>query len=299
MSSRTEAALDSKTFSMQIHGRIINFDVLPDRRVICPICRNIFKNICHHMQRSKCSIPNLEGFSENLKKFLNNEFREEIKRSQRERKAKFDAQFRKMNNDQLREKQRKWKAKSNANLRTLDGNKFKKARMEINAKSDARLRKIDNEKVKEQQKNWKAKSDEKSRSLDNEKFKERQKNWKAKSNEKLRSIDNEKFKADQNARKKLSRTRKMAMDPKGVTIAERKAQYKKKSNWTAKDRLHDFRESTKYNAIFICNCCHRRLFLENVQVITEKLLISINQFKAGIYRMCVEEDIKTQIEGRH
>ena len=172
MSSRTEAALDSKTFSMQIHGRIINFDVLPDRRVICPICRNIFKNICHHMQRSKCSIPNLEGFSENLKKFLNNEFREEIKRSQRERKAKFDAQFRKMNNDQLREKQRKWKAKSNANLRTLDENKFKKARMEINAKSDARLRKIDNEKVKEQQKNRKAKSNKKLRSIDNERVKE-------------------------------------------------------------------------------------------------------------------------------
>ena len=66
MSSRTEAAKDSKTFSMQIHGRIINFDVLPDRRVICPICGNIYKNKSHHIHMSKCRNPDLEGFSENL-----------------------------------------------------------------------------------------------------------------------------------------------------------------------------------------------------------------------------------------
>jgi len=87
----------------------------------------------------------------------------------------------------------------------------------------------------------------------------------------MKSRNAEQFKADQNARKKLSRKRKLSMDPKAVAITERRAQYKKKSNWTAKDRLQDFREGTKYNAIFIFNCCHRRLFLENVQVKTEKL----------------------------
>ena len=125
MTSKTEAALDSKTFSMKIDDRIITFDVLPDKRVICPICRNIFKNISHHMQMSKCRIPNLEGFRENLKKFLNNEFREEIKRRQRERQAKFIAKLRKLNNDELKEKQRKWTAKSKEKLRSLDNEKFK------------------------------------------------------------------------------------------------------------------------------------------------------------------------------
>ena len=150
MTSNTKPAKDLKTFSLKLQDKTIDFDVLPDRRVICPICGNIYKNISHHIHMSKCRIPDLEGFSENLKIFLNTQFREEIKKSQRERKAKFDAMLRKRSNSELREKQRKWKAKSNANLRKLDENKFKTARMEINAKSDARLRKIDNEKVKEQ-----------------------------------------------------------------------------------------------------------------------------------------------------
>ena len=114
MALKPETALDLKTFSFKIHHRIVDFDVLPDRRVICPICGIIYKNINHHIQKSKCKIPNLEGFSEQLKDFLQNEFKEEIKRSQCERKAKFDAKLRKLNNDELKEKQRNWKAMKNS-----------------------------------------------------------------------------------------------------------------------------------------------------------------------------------------
>ena len=171
MALKPETALDLKTFSFKIHHRIVDFDVLPDRRVICPICGIIYKNINHHIQKSKCKIPNLEGFSEQLKDFLQIEFKEEIKRSQRERKAKFDAKMRKLNNDELKEKQRNWKAKSDANLRKLDENKFRRDRNEIKAKSNAKLRKLDENKLKKDRNEIKAKSDAKLRKLDENKFK--------------------------------------------------------------------------------------------------------------------------------
>ena len=171
MALKPETALDLKTFSFKINHRIVDFDVLPDRRVICPICGIIYKNINHHIQKSKCKIPNLEGFSEQLKDFLQIEFKEEIKRSQRERKAKFDAKLRKLNNDELKEKQRNWKAKSDANLRKLDENKFRRDRNEIEEKSYAKLKKLDENKLRKDRKKTIAKSVAKLKRLDENKFK--------------------------------------------------------------------------------------------------------------------------------
>ena len=101
-------------------------------------------------------------------------------------------------------------------------------KMEIKAKSYAKLRQLDNE--KEQQKSRKGQSRKKLRKIDNVRVKEQLRNWREKSDAKLKARNSQKFKADQNARNKLIRNRRMAMDPKGVTIAERKAQYKKKIN---------------------------------------------------------------------
>ena len=76
------------------------------------------------------------------------------------------------------------------------------------------------------------------------------------------------------------------------------AQRKKKNHWNEKDRLREFRHGTKYSCIFICNCCHRRLFHENVEVITEKLINDFNRAKEGLYSKCIDQNIETPINGR-
>ena len=73
------------------------------------------------------------------------------------------------------------------------------------------------------------------------------------------------------------------MDPKKVAVKESEAQRKKYSNYNDLDRLKEFRQDTLYNAIFICCCCHRRLFLENVEVIDSKLISMLNEAKEGLF----------------
>ena len=107
------------------------------------------------------------------------------------------------------------------------------------------------------------------------------------------------MKDDQNKRKKLSRNKRKLSDPVGLANYENQIKKKKRRLWTAADRLREFKEATKYNAIFICSCCHRRLFHANVEIITHKLKDVINQTKYGHYRDCVGSDIETPINGKN
>ena len=84
-----------------------------------------------------------------------------------------------------------------------------------------------------------------------------------------------------------------------MAARENEAQKKRRCNWNEKDRLRNFMEATKYNAIFICNCCHRRLFHETVEIITQKLRMIINAKKNGLIEKCLEERIETPINGNH
>ena len=88
-------------------------------------------------------------------------------------------------------------------------------------------------------------------------------------------------------------------DPKGLSSYEKEANKKRRRLWKAEDRLKEFKEATKYNAIFICSCCHRRLFHSNVEIITQKLKDNINDRKAGHFRDCVETDIETPVNGKY
>ena len=115
-----------------------------------------------------------------------------------------------------------------------------------------------------------AKLDAKKRAIDEEKFiRDRAKRW-TKSNAKQRAIDEDKVKKDQTERKRLSRNKRKLENPVKLSEMELLAQIKKKKHWNEKDRLREFRHGTKYSCLFICNCRHRRIFHENVEVITEK-----------------------------
>ena len=65
----------------------------------------------------------------------------------------------------------------------------------------------------------------------------------------------------------------------------------------AKDRLKEFKAATLYNAIFICTCCHQRMFQSNVCIFTTIQENNINNKKPGHIAACIEKRIPTRING--
>ena len=220
-------------------------------QITCPFCFITFKNICNHLKRSRCKIPNLEHFSQALKEFKRKTFINEIKENQRQRKQKSDAKLREIDNLAFKERQSQRKAKSdakqraineekvirdraerrsksNAKYRAIDEEKVKKNQTERRTKSDAKLRAIDEEKVKKDQAERKARSDAKQRAINEEKVIRDRAERRTKSYTKQRAIDEKKVKKDQTERKRLSRNKRKLENPVKLSQMELLAQIKKK-----------------------------------------------------------------------
>ena len=116
--------------------------------------------------------------------------------------------------------------------------------------------------------------------------------------EKKRAIDNEAVKRDQTNRKRLSLSKKRVEDNKRVKYDQNCQQENHRRIENAKDRLKEFKEATKYNVIFICTCCHQRMFESNVQLFTDALKEKINSQMPGLTKKCIEEPlIQTTVNG--
>ena len=56
---------------------------------------------------------------------------------------------------------------------------------------------------------------------------------------------------------------------------ERRA--KSDRNITAKKRIQNFKKKVQFGPIFVCSCCHQKLFQNQVQELTDKLKEEIDQ----------------------
>ena len=52
-----------------------------------------------------------------------------------------------------------------------------------------------------------------------------------------------------------------------------------------------------YNAIFICSCCHRKLFFSNVTKLTQNLKGKIDSKKKDLLEHSITEEIEIEING--
>ena len=224
---------------------------------------------------------------------------QKVKDNQNERKARSNAMQRESNNQRVKDNQNKIKARSDAKQRYNNNQGVKDDQNKRKARSDKKKREINNQGVKDDQNSRKAKSDAKQREHDSQGVKDYQNKRKSKSDANKRENDNQGVKDDQNKRKRLSRNKRKLNDPVALSNDEKEARKKKRRLWKAVDRLREFKEATKYNAIFICSCCHRRLFHHNVQIITQKLIDDINRKKFNQYENCVEMNVETPINGRN
>ena len=121
--------------------------------------------------------------------------------------------------------------------------------------------------------------------------------------EKARNADNEMVKEQQKARSKLSRNKKRMVEPERLNQDEMERQRKHRKTESKSDRLSAFRETTRYNTIFLCICCQQRMFESNVRLYNDKLRNEINGIKHDHVDSCVEDVLKTKTfiggEGYH
>ena len=242
-------------------------------------------------------------------------------KDQKRKQAKSSMEKRKEEDYQKVKDQQRKRAKSSLEKRREQDYEKVKDQQKIRAKSSMeKRREQDYEKVKDQQRKRAKSSMEKAREHDSEKFKFQQRKHAKASIEVRREQDNEKVKdqqrkrakssiemrreqdinkvkSDQVTRSRLSRTRKKLKDPKKVKDEEKERQQRHREVKTKSDRLRAFRDATKYNAVFLCTCCHQRTFHSNIQLYTDALKKEINAMKPGHIEVCVENKIPTYING--
>ena len=165
--------------------------------------------------------------------------------------------------------------------------------------SMAKQRDKDESKVKEQQNKCKRQNRAKQRENNADKVKEQQNKHKCQSMAKQRENDESRVKERQNQRSKLSRAKKKADDPVQLKEVEKYRQEKHRMVENDSDRLQNFKNATKYNAIFICTCCHQRMFQSNVLLYNCEMKNKINDKKPGHTEACIEEMIQTRIDGKN
>ena len=101
------------------------------------------------------------------------------------------------------------------------------------------------------------------------------------------------------SRKRLSLDKRKTKDHQSLKNDQNTWQNKHRKIETASDRLHAFKDATLYNAIFICTCCHQRMFKSNVRIFTTELENQINTREPGLTEKCIEKPtILTKINGQ-
>ena len=244
----------------------------------CPMCGKETIHIIKHLSLSqKCKLPSPGS----VKSF----------------KIQFQVykKANKTNKKTLKEKaqNRKHQATFMQKKRQEDNVKVRNQQRERQEAYMQRKRNEDNVKVKMKQNERKEASRQKKRQEDNVTVKKQQRDHQETCMSKKRARDNSIVKENQNKRSRLSLARKKSENPEKLKELQCRRQQKHREIKNKSDRLRDFREATKYTALFICTCCQQRMFRSNVQLYSTDLINDINRRKPGHTYVCVQKNIET------
>ena len=243
------------------------------------------------MCKGNCTITvNTDDFKGQLKEYKKAYTRE----NQNKRKRESMERQRALNESKVKESQNKRKNECINRQRADDDIKVKENQNKHKKQSMERQRALNESKVKENQNKHKKESIERQRALNESKVKESQNKRKKDCIDKQRAEDENKVKETQNKHSKLSLGKRKIEDHQKLKDNQNTRQEKCRRIINECDRLRDFKNATKYNAIFICTCCHQRMFQSNVQLYTSELKNKINEKKTGHTEACIEEDIQTR-----
>ena len=130
---------------------------------------------------------------------------------------------------------------------------------------------------------------------DLEKFKHNHNQRVKKNEQKKKDEDFEKFKHKHNQRVKKNEQKKKADNPESFQENLKERKRKSRSMTDVDDRLKRFRNRVKYGPIFVCSCCHQKLFQNQVEEFTDKLKEEIDSVNPLIRADCIQEKIEVDL----
>ena len=113
------------SFKIEYGKSLVNFDIQADGQIKCPFCDKYYTRIIGHLNQSSCKKGDTRNLKLTLDKFLQELFREKVKKDQRNRKRSSDSYLRAVDNEKFKQNQRERKARSDDNGRLIDNEKFK------------------------------------------------------------------------------------------------------------------------------------------------------------------------------
>ena len=138
-------------FNSIVDNQPLIFEVQNDRRVRCSMCKNIYKNIPHHLRSGKCKIIDFDRFTSDFNQFMLIQFEETRKQKHRETVAKYKALKKAENPQQYNSNNSNITTTSIAKLRANDEEKDRKDQVRRKTESRSRQRTTDEEKVRKYQ----------------------------------------------------------------------------------------------------------------------------------------------------
>ena len=113
--------------------------------------------------------------------------------------------------------------------------------------------------------------------------------------QKKKEEDPEVFRENTNKRQREVDAKKKAKDLEGFRENVRQRKLKSNSKFSAAQRLDEFRKRVQHGPIFVCSCCHLKLFSNQVEELTEKLKEQIDITNPEIKAQCMAYEIKVEL----
>ena len=103
--------------------------------------------------------------------------------------------------------------------------------------------------------------------------------------------DLDKFNEDSKKRKAQHEAKKKAENYEKFKESTRERRAKSDRNISAKRRIQRFKKKVQFGPIFVCSCCHQKLFQNQVEELTDKLKAEIDKVHPDIRTKYVDDDI--------
>ena len=288
------------------------FEEKDNSRIKCGGCNKEFARIMSHVNNNeKCSSEvNVKMLKAALNSFKNKqrlqkhalkakkENLEIFQTDQRNRRKKADLKAKEKDLESFQTDHRKRQKKADQKAKQTDLESFQKDHKKRQKKADQKAKETDLEGFQTDQKNRRKKADQKAKQTDLESFQKDHKKRQKKSDQKAKQKDLESFQTDQRNRQKKADQKAKEEDEESfltdLRMRRKKAYDKSKRMVDASKRLQKFNNANRFGPVFVCSCCHQKLYESDVEALTEEIEVTIKEKTPGLFEKCIPDPARTK-----
>ena len=263
-----------------------HFKELGNEKIRCGICQAECGRLVVHMNKSiNCA-----------KHFCMPDFKKEYsKYRHRQRVKKSEARLKDQDSQMFRDNHNLRVKKNEAKLKAEDPETFRDNLNLRVKKTEAKLKEVDPETFRNNLNLRVKKTEAKLKGEDPESFRDNHKRRVRKNEAKLKSEDLKSFRDNHNQRVKKNEAKQKTENPNVFKEKSRQRKERSNNNVTPCKRLLNFRRKVQFGPIFICSCCHQKLFENQVEKISAELKEKIDKADPEIRGECIEEEVKVEL----